>query len=156
MDSFVDIKTFFSREEDRTVEKLSAIYDDKESLYFNVKELILKHMEPDDLKDKNVLLKPNFVRQNLKPYDPICLFTHPNLILAVLRVILEQNPKSIVVGDAPIQDCHWEKMLHQDFYDKVQELSDKYRIPISIREDLLLLISKFQSFNKIKKFISNG
>lgn len=132
MDSFVDIKTFFSREEDRTVEKLSAIYDDKESLYVNVKELILKHMEPDDLKDKNVLLKPNFVRQNIKPYDPICLFTHPNLIFATLQVLLECKVKSITIGDAPIQNCDWDLMLNQDFYNTIDSLSQKYCVPIKV------------------------
>lgn len=56
------------------------------------------------------------------------------MILETLHVLLECQPKSIIVGDAPIQDCHWEKMLHQDFYNDVEKLSQKYNTPISIRD----------------------
>lgn len=134
MISFANIKTFFSSEEDRTVAMLGRIYEDEALLYSSVKELLFADLPANSFTGKSILLKPNFVKQNEQPWDDICLFTHPNLILATLKVILECKPKSIVVGDAPIQDCHWEEMLHQDFYDKVKVLSDKYRVPISIRD----------------------
>lgn len=135
MRSFINMKTFFDSEEERSVSSLGQIYDDETRLYESVKTLFFGQNESElCFTDKRVLLKPNLVKQNDNPYDEICLFTHPNLILATLKVILEQKPKSIVVGDAPIQDCHWEKMLHQDFYDKVQKLSDEYQVPISVRD----------------------
>lgn len=132
--SFVDILTFFNSEKDRNIEILGKVYDDKDKLYSSVKQLLFRNLEPSDFKDKRVLLKPNLVKQNEKPWDEICLFTHPNLILATLRVILECSPRSIIVGDAPIQDCHWEKMLHHSFYDDVDGLSKHYNVPISIRD----------------------
>jgi len=134
MTSFVDIKTFFSSDEDRNVGTLGKLYDNKELLYTTVKELFFARMEQSFFQNKKVLLKPNLVKQNERKYDEICLFTHPNLIIATLKVILECNPRSIIVGDAPIQDCHWEEMLHKDFYDEVDKLSKKYKVPISIRD----------------------
>ena len=132
--SFVDIKTFFDSNSSRNVAQLGRIYDDKELLYKSVKELLFNHLLPSDFKDKRVLLKPNLVKQNETDWDDICLFTHPNLILATLKAILECGPKAIIVGDAPIQDCHWEEMLHQDFYDEVEKLSKYYNTPISVRD----------------------
>ena len=134
MISFVDVKTFFSSEEERNIEQLRRIYQNHDLLYSSVKGLLFSHLSRENFEGKKVLLKPNLVKQNEKPDDEICLFTHPNLILATLRVILEQSPKSIVVGDAPIQDCHWERMLHKDFYYKIQALSDEYKVPISVRD----------------------
>lgn len=135
MNSFVNIKTFFESEEKRSIEYLGQIYGDESYLYEAVKSLFFcKDTPPINFTGKRVLVKPNLVKQNESPDDEICLFTNPNLILATLKVILEQKPKSIVVGDAPIQDCHWEKMLHQDFYDKIQKLSENYMVPISVRD----------------------
>lgn len=138
MKSFVKIKTYFHSDEDRTISFLRQVYDDNDCLYESVKFLFADQGDSDktsiSFTGKKVLLKPNLVKQNASRDDEICLFTHPNLILATLKVILEQKPLSIVVGDAPIQDCHWEKMLHQDFYDKVQTLSDEYNVPISVRD----------------------
>lgn len=134
MKSFVDIKTFFSSDDERTVAQLGNLYDDLGLLQGAVRDLLFSHLAEKDFEDKKVVLKPNFVKQNEKPWDKVCLFTHPNLILATLKVILECHPESIVVGDAPIQDCHWEKMLQQDFYDSVKSLSEEFHVPISVRD----------------------
>lgn len=134
MKSFVDIKTFFNTDEDRTIDALRHVYDDKELLFVSVKNLLFRHLTPLDFEGKKVLLKPNLVKENDKPDDEICLFTHPNLIIATVKVILECFPKTIVIGDAPIQDCHWEKMLPQSFYDEISSLSKDTGIPISIRD----------------------
>lgn len=134
MNSYVAIKTFFDSSDKRDFKELGKLYNDKNLLYKSVKDLLLNHITPSDFRDKKILLKPNFVKQNESEWDKICLFTHPNLILETLHVILECAPKSIVVGDAPIQDCHWEKMLHKEFYDAVDKLSKEYNIPISVRD----------------------
>lgn len=150
--SYVDIITFFNSEKDRNIEFLGKVYDDNAKLYSAVKQLLFSNLKPLDFKDKRVLLKPNLVKQNDNPWDEICLFTHPNLILAILTVILECSPKSIIVGDAPIQDCHWEKMLHQGFYDDVLELSKHYNVPISIRDFRKVIFdSSTNEFGKSKR-----
>lgn len=152
MKPFVDIKTFFSDEKDRTIEKLGKLYEDKELLYNSVKGLFFAHLQQDFFLGKKVLLKPNLVRQNKAPLDEICLFTHPNLILATLKVIIECKPLSVIVGDAPVQDCHWEEMLHQDFYDEVNKLSEKYDVPITICDFRKVIFdSNTNTFGKSKR-----
>lgn len=152
MNSFVDIKTFFSSDKERTIARLGQIYDDLGLLQGAVRDLLFAHLTENDFKDKKVVLKPNFVKQNEKVWDDICLFTHPNLILATLKVILGCKPKSIVVGDAPIQDCHWEEMLHQDFYDSVSKLSEEFQVPISIRDFRKVIFdSSTNTFGKSKR-----
>ena len=111
MKSFVDIIPFWEKEEDRTIEKLSSVYDNHDLLYKGIKSLIIRHINVDDIKDKNVLLKPNWVNHNKKETDKICLCTHENFVLTSLEVLLELNPKSVLIGDAPIQGCNWDLLL---------------------------------------------
>lgn len=94
--------------------------------------MLLNHFATDQIKGKKILLKPNFVRQNINPHDDICLFTHPNLIYSTLKVLLECGPSLITIGDAPIQNCDWNKMLNSDFYQTIDELSEAYNIPIKV------------------------
>jgi len=47
---------------------------------------------------------------------------------------MEQKPSSIIIGDAPIQGCAWHKMLSNDFLDKVNGLSDKFKVPVAIKD----------------------
>lgn len=132
MKSFVDIKTFFSSDEVRTIDKLACVYEDETLLYDSVKQIILPHIPINEFKGKRVLIKPNFVRQNERPYDEICLFTNLNLLYATLKVILECGVHAITIGDAPIQDCDWNLMLDMNFYNRVETLSKEYNIPIKI------------------------
>ena len=132
MKSFVDIKSFFSSQDDRTIGYLRNIYDNSDLLYESIKSVMLPHLTPDMIENKKVLLKPNFVLENKKEGDEVCLITHPHFILATLKVILECSPKSIIIGDAPIQNCRWDLMLSDDFYHAVENLSIKYDVPIRI------------------------
>lgn len=132
MESIVNIVTFFKTKENRTLDDLSKMYDDKDLLYNSIKELVLQNIPPTQIVGKKILLKPNFVMQCKKTSDEICLFTNPNVIFATLKVLLECNPSQITVGDAPIQDCHWEEMLDANFYRKIEELSLEYNVPIKV------------------------
>ena len=132
MKSFVELKTFFSSPQDRTIEHLKEVYDDPSLLYESIKGVMLPHLTPEMIKGKKVLLKPNFVLENKKEGDDICLITHPHFILATLKVLLACSPESIIIGDAPIQNCRWDLMLSEDFYYSVDSLSKEYDIPIRI------------------------
>jgi hypothetical protein len=55
-------------------------------------------------------------------------------LLAALEVILEQKPERIVIGDAPIQGCNWDKMLSQYFLEEVDKLRNTFKIPIEIKD----------------------
>lgn len=130
MKSYVNIKTFFRSNDDRSIDNLARVYDDPDLLYKSIREIVT--LTSKDVKGKAILLKPNFVRENRAPQDPICLFTHPNVIFATLRVLLEMGPSNITIGDAPIQNCRWDLMLKQDFYDKIAEISKEFNTPIKI------------------------
>lgn len=132
MTSNMYIKTFFKASEERTVENLSKVYENRNLLFESVKAVMLHELTPDKITGKSILLKPNFVLQNRKPTDPICLFTHPNLIFATLKVLLECKPSKITVGDAPVQNCDWNLMLDKSFYDEIDKLSKEYNTPIKV------------------------
>ena len=64
-----------------------------------------------DSRDK-VLLKPNWVLdKSLSSRGGLdCLVTHASVIEAVLYYVVKANPKSIVLGDAPLQSCDFEAL----------------------------------------------
>ena len=132
MNRFVDIKTFFNSPEERTVDCLRSVYNDSTLLYESVKELMLPHLTPNQIRGQRVLLKPNFVKESIKDDDDICLITHPSFILATVKALLECDPQSIVIGDAPIQNCKWNLLLSKDFYREIKDLSVKYGVPIKV------------------------
>lgn len=134
MVSYIEFRKFFINERDRTVSNLSKMYSEKELLYNSIKSIIFSHLSSEQIKGKKILLKPNLVKEcnPNRPYDEVCLFTHPNFILATLKVLLECSPTSVIIGDAPIQDCHWDKILKLDFYDNIDMLSRQYKVSVKI------------------------
>jgi len=65
----------------------------------------------DIVEDKKVVLKPNWVmHQNASGYDLGCLITHTSILAAILQYVAKARPRSIVVGDAPLQGCDFESL----------------------------------------------
>jgi uncharacterized protein (DUF362 family) len=63
-----------------------------------------------------VLLKPNWViHENLGGFEGDCLVTHPEVIKAILDEVILAKPRKVVIADAPIQDCHFDKVVTSDF-----------------------------------------
>lgn len=63
-------------------------------------------------KGARVLIKPNFVmHENQGPWGIEPLITHPSLIRASVHAALRTEAAEVVVGDAPIQICDFEKLL---------------------------------------------
>ena len=152
MRSFVDSRTLFTNEEDRTIEKLALVYDNEEQLDKLISDIVYPHLTPEMIREKKILLKPNFVVQCKHPYDEICLFTHPKFILSTLRVLLKCAPLSIVIGDAPIQDCHWDELLPEYFYSGVKKLSEHYNVPIRVVDFRKVIFDhKLNQFGKSKR-----
>ncbi len=113
-----------------SVLELSALYQNIQEL----KEQILKVIFLGDLTGKRVLLKPNWVLQPRSHDDEICLITHEYFLLAFLEVILEKKPASVIIGDAPIQGCVFEKLFVRDFINKVHDYSKKFNIPVKVKD----------------------
>jgi uncharacterized protein (DUF362 family) len=61
-----------------------------------------------------VLVKPNLVlHENQGPWGFDAVVTHPSLIQAVVETALLANPAQVLVGDAPLQGCDFDKLLNK-------------------------------------------
>lgn len=70
----------------------------------------------------NVLLKPNMVMDvNPTGEGEECLYTNPAVVAAVLDYvyIALQGKGRIVVGDAPMQECNFERLINKSGYAKL-------------------------------------
>jgi uncharacterized protein (DUF362 family) len=71
-----------------------------------------------------VLLKPNWVHhRNTGGHTGDCLVTHPSVIRAVLGEALLAGPREIIIGDAPIQDCHFDCVVDAAFRASCEEMA---------------------------------
>lgn len=63
-----------------------------------------------------VLLKPNWVNhENFSGKGIECLVTHPAFIEAVVKEVIKCNPKKIIIADAPIQGCVFDKLISNEW-----------------------------------------
>lgn len=135
MNNFTNIVTVYSSQEERNISFLRDYYSNiallKDKILV-VGECLLN--KPELIKGKRILIKPNWVTHNQKPEDEFCLRTNDTIILALLEIILRQKPKSVVIGDAPIQGCRWDKMLSKEFVEKINALQKRYKIPVTIKD----------------------
>lgn len=134
MNDFVHIFKLFDKPESRNLINLSRFYNNSSVLYEAIKSITEFNLTEGFLKGKKVLLKPNWVKHPLSHADEICLITHENFILVALEIILEKKPDSVLIGDAPIQGCKWEKLFSQTFFFEIRILSEKYNIPVYIKD----------------------
>lgn len=85
---------------------------------------------------ERVLLKPNWVHhENLSGQGMDCLVTHPSVIAAVLAYVLKARPRSIVIGDAPIQGCN---------FDTLRAACNLDALPQSSTQSTLVTIADFR------------
>ncbi len=59
-----------------------------------------------------VLVKPNLVlHENEGPWGIVPLVTHLSLIRAVVEGVLRAEPSEVLIGDAPLQGCDFDRLL---------------------------------------------
>jgi len=59
-----------------------------------------------------IVVKPNWVLHcNRGSGGMDCMITHPSVLRAVLEYVFLANPSQVVLGDAPLQGCDFEKLL---------------------------------------------
>jgi hypothetical protein len=134
MKNFSIIQSVYNSENERTLEYLSDIYNDLPLLKSMISGLINDNLKDDQVKDKKILLKPNWVFQSKKKSDDICLRTHDNFLITILEIILEKKPSKVIIGDAPIQGCYWDKVVTPAFHEKIRELSTEFGVPVEIKD----------------------
>ncbi len=60
----------------------------------------------------HVVVKPNWVLdENKAPYGLEPLVTHGSLIRAVVEALLRTNVATVTLGDAPLQECNFERLM---------------------------------------------
>jgi uncharacterized protein (DUF362 family) len=134
MDRFLNISTLFNHLLDRDLKDLSSVYSNLDKLGKVISETIGESLSSAQIKERKILLKPNWVKHSSKITDDICLRTNDNFLLAALEVILEKSPSSVIIGDAPIQGCRWNETVTEILSKKIHELSKKYQIPVQIKD----------------------
>ncbi|MFN7653055.1 MAG: DUF362 domain-containing protein [Cyclobacteriaceae bacterium] len=133
MNGFVTISTVYDQDK-RSTEELGRLYDDSNFLKNELRKIIEGRLTKENVFGKKIFLKPNWVNHDRQQTDTICLRTHNNFLLAFVEVVCELTPCSIVIGDAPIQGCNWQKMMSDHLIQAVQQLAHKFQIPIAIKD----------------------
>jgi len=129
------IETLYNNEESRTIDTLSTIYNDRQLIKDKIKKIGIGFLDDEKVfKQKNILIKPNWVLHSQNDYDDICLRTNNAIIIELLEILLPLNPQKIVIGDAPIQGCDWDKMINKTFINEINKLSLIYKTPIEIKD----------------------
>lgn len=124
--------TYYSKN-DRNTDKLAKLYENIDELTKVLRSILENSsLNLSYLYKGRVLIKPNWVCHNVKEDDFLCLTTHPNFILAVLDIILENKPKEVIIADAPIQGCVWDKLLPTEFYEHINNRERETGIPIKV------------------------
>ena len=71
-----------------------------------------------------VVVKPNMVMDYNPTWEGVdCLYTQPSIVAAIVDyVVIALNWKwEIVIWDAPMQECNFEKLISESWYDKLLE-----------------------------------
>lgn len=142
--STAEIISFFNKNEDRSLKCLSGVYQEKDRLQQAVSTLFSRHIKSSEIENKSVLLKPNWVREEWKDSDFICLRTNDNLLLCLLEEILKYHPLKVIIADAPVQGCNWDKMITPAFRENVEQLKLQYKIEIVVK-DFRRTVADFQN-----------
>jgi uncharacterized protein (DUF362 family) len=116
---------------DRTIDDLYPLYF-KDDLKQKFLELFKSHHFETEIFGRTILIKPNLVMDSRVPGDEKCLTTHPNFILSAVEAVLAFKPLKIIIGDAPVQSCKWEKLFEHSFYEKLAHLEKKYDTKINL------------------------
>jgi len=135
MERFVKILPVFNSSVGRDIESLAGFYSNSDLIDNAIRSLIGNDFSRDNtIAGKSVLIKPNWVKHSLNDNDEICLRTNDKLILSVLKLVLELKPAKVIIGDAPIQGCEWNKLLPDAFYEDVKQLGKRYDTPVFIKD----------------------
>ena len=133
--SFVNIELIYSSDDERNISSLTKVYEQPLLLKEKIRKISKGVLDnSNQISGKKILLKPNWVLHNQKENDEICLRTNDNFLLAVIEVILDYKPAKIIIADAPIQGCDWDKMLSPGFFKRIEDLSVRYSIPLLIKD----------------------
>ena len=93
-----------------------------------------------------VLIKPNLVMdRNLSGNGEECLYTHPSVVAALIdyTYIALKGQGEIIVGDAPVQECDFEKLIKESGYENL--------IKYYMSKNINIRLIDFRELKSIKK-----
>lgn len=102
-----------------------------------------------------VLIKPNLVSDENQPSgDTRCLYTQANVVAAVIPYVLLalQGDGAITIGDAPVQECDFEKLVKQSGYELIPQYYEGESIPIHL-VDLRCVKTTIENGVRVQKFV---
>jgi uncharacterized protein (DUF362 family) len=134
LEYFVHIATAFRDSASRNLAALQRLYGDRKALLELIRGLFFGVLSSGQVTNKRIFLKPNWVKHDSKESDVWCMRAHDSFVLAALEAVLEMKPATVLIGDAPVQGCRWEKMITTAFLDEVQALSRRFNIPVAIKD----------------------
>ena len=98
-----------------------------------------------------VLIKPNLVREfnRIRENGMLCVITHPSVIRALsdYALIALKGAGKLVIGDAPIQQCDFEKLVSEQKIDRIMEFYNKHSCGT---------IVELRDFRNFKSYYENG
>ncbi len=95
-------------------------------------------------KSAKVLIKPNWVRhRNGSGSGLDCLVTNTSLIDAVLEYLVLAGISEVVIGDAPVQGCDFEKLLESIGIPQVQSKYESRGVNVSVRDFRLVSVDEY-------------
>jgi len=82
-----------------------------------------------------IVVKPNWVmHKNWGPGGMDCMITHPAVLRAILEYVFLTRPAQVVLGDAPLQGCDFERMQdHGDLRAVVAEFRNR-GLPLVVKD----------------------
>ena len=82
-----------------------------------------------------IVVKPNWVmHKNWGPGGMDCMITHPAVLRAILEYVFLTRPAQVVLGDAPLQGCDFERMQdHGDLRAVVAEFHSR-GLPLVVKD----------------------
>lgn len=96
-----------------------------------------------------VVVKPNLVCDvnGLKDQGTDCLYTHPSVVAAVIDYILIalKGTGTVIIGDAPVQECNFEKLIQESGYAQLVSFYNSKGIDI-----------KLVDFRGVSSIVKNG
>lgn len=133
--SFVYISKIYKEDSQRNIDALSNKYHDIQKLQEELTILCSETLIIENaITGKAVLIKPNWVTNDRKADDKICLRTNDNFLIAVLRLILTLSPKKVIIGDAPIQGCVWNLVYTKNLRNEIIKLENEFNTKILVKD----------------------
>ena len=99
-----------------------------------------------------IVVKPNWVLdRNMGAGDMDCMITHPSVLRAVLEYVFLTRPEQVVLGDAPLQGCDFERMKdHGNLRAVVAEFQAR-GLPLEVKDFRRTVLSCHQGLNRVEE-----